>query len=116
MRLKDKIAVIVGSTYGIGQTTAEIFAKEGAEVVVSGRSDDKGKEVARKIKKNGGEASFLKKCVIGRIGKPEDIAYAALYFASDESSFVTGVVLMVDGGWTAIGNNEENVYNFWDLF
>jgi NAD(P)-dependent dehydrogenase (short-subunit alcohol dehydrogenase family) len=38
---------------------------------------------------------------IGRIGRPEDPAYAALYFASDESSFVTGQVLAVDGGWTA---------------
>ena len=38
---------------------------------------------------------------IGRFGKPEDIASACLYFASDESSFVTGTVLPVDGGFTA---------------
>jgi len=38
---------------------------------------------------------------IGRLGKPEDIAYAALYLASDESSFVTGSALVVDGGYTA---------------
>ncbi len=37
---------------------------------------------------------------IGRIGKPEDIAYAALYLASDEASFVTGTHLVVDGGYT----------------
>jgi NAD(P)-dependent dehydrogenase (short-subunit alcohol dehydrogenase family) len=36
---------------------------------------------------------------IGRIGKPEDIAYAALYLASDEASFVTGTHLVVDGGY-----------------
>lgn len=35
---------------------------------------------------------------IGRLGTPEDIAHAALYFASDESSFVTGASLAVDGG------------------
>ncbi len=38
---------------------------------------------------------------IGRVGQPEDIAYAALYLASDESAWVTGSELVVDGGFTA---------------
>jgi NAD(P)-dependent dehydrogenase (short-subunit alcohol dehydrogenase family) len=37
----------------------------------------------------------------GDLGRPEDVAQAALYLASDASRFVTGVVLPVDGGWTA---------------
>jgi 2-keto-3-deoxy-L-fuconate dehydrogenase len=36
-----------------------------------------------------------------RMGKPEEIASAALYLASDESAFVTGSALVIDGGWTA---------------
>jgi NAD(P)-dependent dehydrogenase (short-subunit alcohol dehydrogenase family) len=36
-----------------------------------------------------------------RLGRPEDVARAALFLASDDASFVTGINLMVDGGWTA---------------
>jgi len=45
--------------------------------------------------------TWAKEYPIGRFGKPEDIANACLYLASDESSFVTGAILPVDGGFTA---------------
>jgi 3(or 17)beta-hydroxysteroid dehydrogenase len=38
---------------------------------------------------------------MGHFGKPEDIAHGVLYLASDESKFVTGSELVIDGGWTA---------------
>jgi NAD(P)-dependent dehydrogenase (short-subunit alcohol dehydrogenase family) len=38
---------------------------------------------------------------VGRMGRPEEVAAAALYLASDEAEFVTGSALSVDGGWSA---------------
>jgi NAD(P)-dependent dehydrogenase (short-subunit alcohol dehydrogenase family) len=41
---------------------------------------------------------LVEKHMIGRIGQPEDIAFAALFLASDESTWVTGADFPVDGG------------------
>lgn len=38
---------------------------------------------------------------VGRLGKPEEIAYMALYLCSDQAAFVNGAVMAIDGGWTA---------------
>lgn len=43
---------------------------------------------------------------VGFIGTPDDVAYAALYLASDESRFVTGIALPVDGGYTSLITHE----------
>ena len=44
---------------------------------------------------------MLARTPLGRYAQPEEVAYGALYLASDESSFVTGSELVIDGGWTA---------------
>ena len=43
----------------------------------------------------------MQRLPLGRVGKPSEIAYGAIYLASDESSFVTGAELVIDGGTTA---------------
>ncbi|GAA3524041.1 SDR family NAD(P)-dependent oxidoreductase [Nocardioides daeguensis] len=44
--------------------------------------------------------AFAEGSVVGRLGRPEEVVSLALYLASDESTFMTGSVLTVDGGWS----------------
>ena len=45
-----------------------------------------------------GKEELLNRIPIGKIGKPEDIAYAALFLASNEANYITGQTITVDGG------------------
>jgi NAD(P)-dependent dehydrogenase (short-subunit alcohol dehydrogenase family) len=58
-RHADEVAIVTGSTKGIGAGIAKRLAAEGATVVVNGRSEDDGREVADAIRNGGGEATFI---------------------------------------------------------
>ena len=53
---------------------------------------------------SGGEAGGRSagRPLLGRLGQPHEVAYVALFLASDEASFISGAIIPVDGGWTAI--------------
>lgn len=60
MRLADKICIITGSGSGIGQSSAYLFAQEGATVIVNDLDSQKGNETVEHIRSTGGKADFIR--------------------------------------------------------
>src|SRR6266566_7741260 len=56
----QKVAIVTGSTSGIGRTTAIALAKEGIKVVIAARRDKEGEATLRLVKESGGEGMFVK--------------------------------------------------------
>jgi NAD(P)-dependent dehydrogenase (short-subunit alcohol dehydrogenase family) len=58
MKLDDKVAIITGGNSGIGKATAVLFAQEGARICITGRDEERCRELVAEIKKRGGQAIY----------------------------------------------------------
>lgn len=83
---------------GLTWHLAQEFAPHGvtANAIAPGPADT---ERFRRIRSPEATAALIAKVPMGRLARPEDVADAALFLASDEASFITGVTLDVSGGW-----------------
>lgn len=98
-----------GSAYGASKGSVRLFtkytaiqhAKDGirANSIHPGPIDTE--MIAESLGTPEGRATSISRVPLGRVGTVDDVAYGALFLASDESSFMTGAELVIDGGVTA---------------
>ena len=107
-RLDGKVAIITGSNSGVGAATAELFAKEGAKVVISARRLPQLEEVADRIRANGGEVLVVQTDV----SKVED---AENLVAKTVEAFGTVDILVNNAGVLETGLKPIDCYEDEDL-
>ena len=98
-----------GSAYGASKGSVRLFTKytaiQHATDGIRANSIHPGpidtEMIAENLGTEEGRAGSIARVPLGRIGTVDDVAYGALFLASDESSFMTGAELVIDGGITA---------------
>ena len=110
-QLEGKVAIITGSTSGMGRDTAYLFAEEGAKVVVTGRNEQRAKAAVDKIREAGGEATYV-------LADTSDLSSAQKIFDAAIDAYGTVDILVNNAGqlsgtqfldltmdeWTAVMN------------
>ncbi|MFC3767540.1 SDR family NAD(P)-dependent oxidoreductase [Paenibacillus sp. GCM10012303] len=107
MRLREKVCLITGAGSGIGQSTALLFAAEGAAVVVNDLDADKGAETVRRIGEAGGTAVFLQ----ADVTNPEEVRLMA---ERALERFGRIDVLFNNAGISGVGRLHEIEPDVWD--
>lgn len=99
-KLDGKVAIITGSTSGMGRETAYLFAKEGAKVVITGRNEERSKETVEKIKAAGGQAIYV-------LVDMTDVKQVETIFDETMNAYGTVDILYNNAGMLSLKNTLE---------
>lgn len=97
----SRTGIIYGATKGAVRSITKSAAMELASANIRVNTIIPGPIDTLLLEDIGGREKFNRNLPLGRLGTSKDIASGALYLASDESSYVTGIDLIIDGGFTA---------------
>ena len=107
MKLENKVAIVTGSTSGMGRATAVLFAKEGAKVVVVGRNADRAQAVVDEIKAAGGEA-------ISVLGDAADLDFCQEIVDKTVDAYGTVDILVNNAGMLSLSSVQDVTIEEWD--
>lgn len=109
MRLANKVALITGSASGMGQVAAEIFAREGASVVITDIVSEAGEETAQRIRSAGGQAIFIRANVASEAEVEQMIAAAINTFGRIDVLYNNAGIMPDDDG--SVVDLSESTWN-----
>ena len=107
MKLEGKVALITGGSLGLGKATARLFAQEGANVVITGRTEKTLVEEVGKAKEAGHEISHI----VSDVSKESDCR-EAVDFTLDKYGKID--ILFNNAGILGVGRTHETEIDYWD--
>lgn len=105
-KLLDKIAIVTGSTSGMGAAIAKLFAANGARVLVNGRNEERGEKIVSEILKQGGDARFIQSDISTQEGN-------ASLFHETLNVFGGVDIVVANAGFLGLGSITEVVPETW---
>lgn len=107
MKLKNKIALITGGSLGLGKATALLFAKEGADVVITGRTEKTLKQTVKEARKEGLQIDHL----VSDVSKEEDCR-AAVDYTTNKYGRID--ILFNNAGFLSVATTHETPTDVWE--
>lgn len=105
-KLKNRVAIITGSTSGMGAAIAMLFASHGAKVVVNGRTKDTGKGIEQTILKRDGQAIFVQSDISSQAGNDLLVETALSHFGGID-------IVVCNAGMLGLGSITKTTPELW---